>query len=260
MLYDEKPIGSEFRGSRRHVLDLLSRPDYVSAMNNLLSGTGISVSTADFKMPVSIQETKEATFLEFTTALAEFSGAPLVDLGYRWVDSKYKSQTWDMISQCTIDGTPGILLVEAKAHERELSCSGKLCPADASAKSCENHEFIRELIVEASSQLGSYVDGVQLSIDSHYQLANRLTTAVQLANSGTPVVLLYLGFVGDSYFANDYFRSHNHWQRTMGAYLQGVVPQSLPEQRAHFCRADLIFLIRSMEVAQPSSLQTSAKD
>jgi hypothetical protein len=39
-----------------------------------------------------------------------------------------------------------------------------------------------------------------LTADSHYQLANRLASAYKVASAGIPVVLLYLGFTGDTYF------------------------------------------------------------
>jgi hypothetical protein len=41
------------------------------------------------------------------------------------------------------------------------------------------------------------------------------------------VVLLYLGFTGDTYF-RDHFKDADHWQRVMGAYIHGVIPEGLP--------------------------------
>jgi hypothetical protein len=253
MLKSEKPIGSVFRGSRKHVLDLISRPDYVDDMNDLLAGAGVCVRSCDYKVPVSAHQPKEATFREFRAAKDLLSAPMEFGAGYEWVCDRYKSQTWDLISECAIGNEPGVLLVEAKAHEGELNRSGKALAANASDQSSRNHDRIGEIIANASRTLGQYAgDSVQFSRDSHYQLANRLTTAVQLAYTGTPVCLLYLGFVGDSYFASDYFQSDEHWQRAMGAYLQGNVPLSLPELRVQFPEADLVFLVRSLR-AEPSS-------
>lgn len=64
-------------------------------------------------------------------------------------------------------------------------------------------------------------------VDSHYQHANRLSAAETLASCGLPVILLYLGFTGDTYF-RDYLRDEGHWQRVMGASLDDVVPLSWP--------------------------------
>jgi len=75
--------------------------------------------------------------------------------------------------------------------------------------------------------------GFNLSINSHYQLANRLAYLWKLAECGVPAVLLYLGFTGDQYFA-DYLHDERHWQRVMGGYMQEVVPHSFPERR-HDC-------------------------
>ena len=43
-----------------------------------------------------------------------------------------------------------------------------------------------------------------------------------MASVGVPVLLLYLGFIGDTYF-RDYLRDADHWQQLMRRYLQGVV-------------------------------------
>jgi hypothetical protein len=51
-----------------------------------------------------------------------------------------------------------------------------------------------------------------------------------VASVGVPVLLLYLGFIGDTYF-RDYLRDADHWQQLMRGYLQGVVPSDLPGER-----------------------------
>jgi hypothetical protein len=48
------------------------------------------------------------------------------------------------------------------------------------------------------------------------------------STNGVPVVLLYLGFIGDTYFHRDYFQNADHWQRTMGASMSGILPIGLP--------------------------------
>ena len=91
-----------------------------------------------------------------------------------------------------------------------------------------------------------------LSCEDHYQLANRLSYSVYLASQGYRVVLLYLGFLGDTYF-DDQLTDPNQWQRAMGGYLQGVVPQQFPD-RLHQVQGGgtLIMLIRSLPVFEVS--------
>jgi len=66
---------------------------------------------------------------------------------------------------------------------------------------------------------------VNIGVSSPYQLANRLSAAEVLASCRVPVLLLYLGFIGDTYFKSDYFRDDAHWQRTMHAYTARVLPE-----------------------------------
>ena len=46
---------------------------------------------------------------------------------------------WDIASTCTVQGEPGLLLVEAKAHAVELDLKGKGLDRTASSNSQENH-------------------------------------------------------------------------------------------------------------------------
>src|ERR1022692_3240772 len=85
---------------------------------------------------------------------------------------------------------------------------------------------IARKVVESCRELGKALDDkVALDIESHYQLANRAAWSVKVAAMGTPIVLLYLGFIGDKSIPR-YLRSAEHWERVMGAYLHGKLPLS----------------------------------
>jgi hypothetical protein len=73
-----------------------------------------------------------------------------------------------------------------------------------------------------------------------------------------PVILVYLGFAGDTYFA-DHFKDDAHWQRVMGAYLKSVVPLAWPgTTTAHRpSGGSLTMLIRSRPVTAISSGPTT---
>jgi hypothetical protein len=118
---------------------------------------------------------------------------------------------------------------------------------DCSEDSKRNHDNISDQISQASAGLmKSCGPGFNLSINSHYQLANRLTYLWKMAECGVPTVLLYLGFTGDDSFKG-YLRDDRHWQRVMGGYMQGIVPHSLPDQRHVFRNGTPIhLLVRSL--------------
>jgi hypothetical protein len=158
-----------------------------------------------------------------------------------------KGATWDLLSTCRVNGQRGLLLVEAKAHESELSFAGKTLKPSASEQSKLNHVHITGALQEANRALRLLLgDEVNLTIKSHYQLANRLAWTWKLADCGVPVVLLYLGFTGDTYF-NDHFRDGDHWQRAMRAYMSGVVPLSLPGRTVNTAgHGSFVMLVHSL--------------
>jgi len=87
-----------------------------------------------------------------------------------------------------------------------------------------------------------------LTAGSHYQLANRLASVYKVASVGMPVVLLYLGFTGDTYF-RDYLRDADHWRQLMRGYLQGVVPPDLPGRvLPHESGGSLTFIVGALPV------------
>jgi hypothetical protein len=152
------------------------------------------------------------------------------------------------------------LLVGAKAHESELKRDGKALKTGASEQSRRNHEHITGALDEANRALGAAVHGdVNISVTTHYQLANRLAWTWKLAECGLPVVLLYLGFTGDTYFEKDYFRDAAHWQRAMGAYMEGVVPIDLPGKAIAVGKdGSFSILVKEVPVKTPSRRSSNA--
>ncbi len=101
------------------------------------------------------------------------------------VPKRANTPNWDIASTCTIGEQPGLLLVEAKAHRAELKQDGKILGDDASDRSEKNHEQIGRAINEASSRLNEAMPGWNLSLDSHYQMANSFAWAWKLASDGS---------------------------------------------------------------------------
>ena len=238
----------ELRGSQRHLLDLISHPNYVAVMNSLLAGFA-TVTESECRIPTGHVAPSEWEIPAFAAKHCAM-WFDVERVNNWWLppqQRKVRGATWDLLSTCRVNGRNGLLLVEAKAHKTELSFAGKNLKPSASEQSKLNHTHIAGALQEANCGLRSLLgDEVNLSIESHYQLANRLAWTWKLADCGVPVVLLYLGFTGDTYFA-DHFKDGDHWQRAMGAYMQGVVPVGLPGHTVELGgRGSFVMLVRSL--------------
>ena len=127
---------------------------------------------------------------------------------------------WDIASTCMIRGEGGLLLVEAKAHKKEL------CDNGSSVGNQRNHDQIGRAIAEANKAFQAVMGKKWgLSRDSHYQLSNRFAWSWKLASLGIPVVLVYLGFLNAQDMARkgQLFQSEADWERTLKDYCDGVV-------------------------------------
>ncbi len=147
-----------------------------------------------------------------------------------WLARKARNTpNWDIASTCTIEGKPGLLLVEAKAHEKELKEDGKPRDKDSSEGSMANHEQIGRAIAQASAELNKAMAGWNLSRDSHYQLANRFAWAWKIASMGVPVVLVYLGFLGatDVSDLGKPFADCADWTGVVLEHSRGIVPEGV---------------------------------
>jgi len=164
-----------------------------------------------------------------------------------------RTPNWDIVSACTINNIPGLLLVEAKAHDEELRIEekGKTPPTiEASENSRLNHLKIGEAIQEASNALTAATQlPWGLSRDSHYQMANRFAWSWKLTERGIPVVLVYLGFLEASEM-NDRgtpFSSAEAWEDCVRGHSKGFVPQSIWGTPMTVNSVPLIPLIRSQK-------------
>ncbi len=173
-----------------------------------------------------------------------------------WLAHKGGANTpnWDLASVGDWDGHRGLILIEAKANVQELKTEGKGLSDDASGRSRENHARIARAISEARDGLSRIVPGVKIGIASHYQLANRLAFAWKLASLGVPVVLVYLGFTGDTGImdAGDPLLDERHWQDVFTQHAASVAPEGLFERRLEVHGTPLWMLIRSRLVLEPS--------
>lgn len=246
-------MAKHYSGSQKHLLDLLDL-DLRPSFNPLLEPFGVSINEEDIFRPIGRDDPKEFYLPQFCKEFCDgqFDFSPIVDW---WVPSQYRPPTWDLISTCSVNGSFGMLLVEAKAHKDELDWSGKTLAPTASVGSKENHKQIKNCIAGANSALLKTCDGIfNLAIDSHYQLTNRVAHLWKLACCNIPVVLLYLGFLGDAGIRHSYFRDDEHWQRSIGGYLDGVVPHSFLNHWHDKVEGErMLMLSKSLPIVGPST-------
>lgn len=152
---------------------------------------------------------------------------------------------WDIASTATIDGHKGLILVEAKAHSKELKAKDR-----CASRNPQNQARIAAAIQEASEALEAIVPGWNLSPESCYQLANRFAWSWKIASLGMPVILIYLGFLcaeemGDR---GDCFADAGAWESLVRAYSQDIVPEAAWNRRLMVQDTPLWVLLRTREV------------
>ena len=138
---------------------------------------------------------------------------------------------WDIASTCNIHGTKGLLLVEAKAHTKELDdeLKGKDLQGNASANSRRNHKRIGAAIQEANVSLKDQTQPVwSLQRDRCYQMSNRFAWSWKLTELCYSVILVYLGFVNAEEMRTGRnhvpFADHSHWKSCVESHSRPLFP------------------------------------
>lgn len=239
-----------YRGSRKHVLDWTDQPGFINELMEMVNESGCRASAPTRWQPMGHAAPMEARLERFgPMAIPDHPAWPA--LADWWLKHKRGANTpnWDIAVQCEVDGEPGLILVEAKANDSELSTFGKRFDPKLSTRSTENHERIGGAIEEARAQLVVHVPGISIDRDKHYQLSNRLAFGWKLASLGIPTVLVYLGFTGDEGIRNagKPFSNERHWQDVFTAHLNAVCPSSILNRALEIGPAKLWVLALSRE-------------
>jgi len=212
----------EFKGSRFRCLLLTNNaPEDLAAFLNSVVAPHAIVTTEDRWAPRGFVEPDEAKLGETPRFLQE---ADRTKLTRWWLAQPGRANTpnWDLVSTCRIKDRRGLILVEAKAHEEELSDDR------SGAKNPENSHQIENALAEATAAWNALTPGFALSANSNYQLSNRFAFAWKVAKMGTPVVLLYLGFLDAHEMAGGgriLLKDHAQWRRCLQARSKGTIPQ-----------------------------------
>jgi hypothetical protein len=244
-----------YRGSQKHVLDWVEQPRFLPELLQMVRPVDVKVTAESRWMPLGYRDPDEArldTFGPFA-----LPGMPVwSELQSWWLRHLRRANTpnWDLALSCEIEGRPGLILVEAKANESELSDGGKTEEKTPSVNSQENQARIVAALEEASAGYKRAGMQVALNVKSYYQLANRLAFTWKLAMSGVPVVLVYIGFTGDTGIedVSTPFRDAGHWREHFADHLRRISPNDLTERRLDFGQAAAWMLVRSRAVIEVS--------
>jgi hypothetical protein len=198
-------------------------------------------------MPQGLRDYKETTLVKSSYFLSSDKCKVLAEW---WLEKPRGARlpNWDIASTCTIEGRKGLLLIEAKAHDKELSEAGKSQPTTSNSQL--NHKHIEVAIEQANSGLDRVLQGWRLSRDSHYQLSNRFAWTWKLATLEVPVILIYLGFLNamEMLDQGQPFSSSKAWRICLRNHAKDIVPEDAWEKRLEIDGTPLWFLIRSMQV------------
>jgi hypothetical protein len=244
------------RGSRQHVLDWTSQPDFSVELLKLALPIDVKISAASMWMPCGHEAPEDARLESFgPRALPQTEAWTYLRKWWLRHERGANTPNWDIALACEIEGGPGLLLVEAKANVSELSASGKVLELSASTASKENHERIGVAISEACAELRRISSAVRISRDSHYQLSNRVAFAWKLASLGVPTIVMYLGFSGASGREDEGepFRDTAHWNEAFAAYAHSLIPEELFERRIDCSAEPMWLLVRSRPVIEISA-------
>lgn len=244
-----------YRGSRKHVLDWLERPHFAPELLGLLAPAIAKVIPRSVWAPAGYRLPDEARLDAWGP---ECFGAHLAwaELEHWWLREPRGANTpnWDLALVAEIEGELGLVLVEAKANVPELSTAGKGAPSHSDG-SRANHERIGLAIESARSALLPACPQIAISRDSHYQLSNRIAFAWKLASLGIPVILVYLGFLGDEGIRDvgEPFADADHWHSEFEKHVRAVGATELLEKRHKLEGAPFWFLARAKRVLESSS-------
>jgi hypothetical protein len=244
-----------YRGSRKHVLDWTAEPYFIPQLLELLLPVDVQVTGQSRWMPRGYRYPDEARLESFgPTAIP--GAADWQRLSSWWLRHTKSANTpnWDIALSAAIEGRPGLVLVEAKAHCMELSTSAKWSSPRPSVNSRDNGERIAAALNEANAGFRELGIETRLSVKHCYQMANRLAFTWRLATMGIPTVLLYLGFTGDAGISDvgTPIQSDDEWRSMVCEHLRETAPGLAPNTRLQFAPAPGWLLLRSRAVLEYS--------
>lgn len=244
------------RGSkpRCHWITHGTRAEVATRLTALVSPYG-EITERDHWMPDGFDDLAEAQFHRVSKLLPEDQCRQIRNWWFRICrGGRQTSPSFDIASTCMVDGMPGLLLVEAKAHLGELTGEERGKPLRLTASDGEktNHEHIAQAIGWANPIFGA-ATGLEwrLSRDNRYQMSNRFAMACKLTSIGLPIILVYLGFLNakDMSRGNERpFDSSDQWRQAVLAHSSPILPPEVWNCRWTLHGRTFVPLIRSAEI------------
>lgn len=264
MIWLDALPAKQHRGSFPRCLLFMDGNSHVVAqrLQDLVGLSDITVTERDFWMPRGLPifrldgkwdlaPTEEARLGQAERLLTPEQKKTVTDW-WLAVSGRANTPNWDIASTCTVKNTPGLLLIEAKAYDKELDRKGKDAPKTPNGR--KNHRQIGKAMKQANDGLMS-ATGLdwRLSRDSCYQLSNRFAWSWKLAETGKPVVLVYLGFLNATEMQDKGtpFVSHSSWERALTSYSENLFPRQIWNRRWTINGVQFMPLIRSLEQSLP---------
>lgn len=243
----------ERRGSkpRCHLLTHGSANDVAERLTALVAPFAY-VSASDRWMPKGFDNLEEAQLHRAPRLIGPTIREQLIAWWLAPASRRARTPNFDIASSCTIDGKPGLLLVEAKAHDEELNkeVGGRKLTPNRSKDRKASHDTIAVAIAHAREGLEK-VTSLQwmISRDSHYQMSNRFAWAWKLTEFGIPVVLVYLGFLRAEEMGDrgKPFADYSEWEQLVKAHSESLFPSDVWGHRWVVNGQSFIPLIRSIE-------------
>jgi hypothetical protein len=245
----------EQRGSKPRCHLLTHGPaNEVSARLTTLAAPFATVSGEDRWMPQGFIDHEEAQLHRAARLVTPAIGDKLKSWWLAPASESGRTPNFDIASTCTIDGASGLLLVEAKAHGKELNkqAAGRLIKPDSSEDRKASHRKIGAAIDEARSGLDQMTSlPWKISRDRCYQMSNRFAWAWKLAELGIPVVMIYLGFLRADEMRDQGqpFADPDAWERLVRAHSAPLFPTQVWGQKWGTPPFMIVPLIRSLEIS-----------
>ena len=256
----EKLKPKQRKGSkpRCHWLTRGTREEVASRLTGLIEPYG-TVSADQRWMPEGFFRIQEAQLHKAPKLLSHEECA---HLGSWWLAEQRadsKTPNFDIASTCTVDGRPGMLLVEAKAHDKELKAE------ESATGSRSNRRRIKACIEQANSALSVRTEpGWRLSHEHHYQIANRFAWAWKLTELGYSVILVYLGFLNAEEMRKGKeqhpLANHAEWECVVRSHSQSLFPEKVWNRRWTVNGHLFVPRICSVEIPYDEPMKTDGED
>jgi len=258
LLLNRLPLEKHRKGSkaRCHLMTHGSTIEVAARLTGLIHPWG-HVDPSGYWVPQGCDAAEEAQLDKSTRLISDH--ATRMRLREWWLGHKAPALTttpnWDIASTCTIEGAPGLLLVEAKAHRAELAHTACAAPQGSGS-----YTRIKEALKNAGDDLNRMTPGRiwRLSPDDHpdaaeydYQIANRFAWAWKLTTMNIPVVLVYLGLLGAQEMNHPGtipFSSAADWDRAIRSHGRPMIPEGIWNQKIESHSRLFIPLIQSKTI------------